>query len=307
MFVKALAVGLILFTSTPRLCLAQFSSPIYLQAPSQTFDVVSIKQNNTVSPPTSNVSLDRGKSFNPTGGIFRATNQPLIAYLIFAYSVRISETYGGLMSSLPKWAVEDRFDIEGRSSMTNATKEDFRDMVRSVLEDRFKLSYHRESRELPVFLLQLDKKGKIGSQLRSRSSYAPCVSSGSYSGKLPAARLVGEWPEGCGDGDVKTLLGPVRYLAGGRDMDMRAIADWLTGLGDMDRPVVDDTNLSGTFDFVIEYSAPLSSDGPSQQSTTESGPSFLQALKDQLGLRIRRGKAATTFYVVDHVQFPSPN
>jgi hypothetical protein len=63
------------------------------------FEVASVRENKSDRKAASNFPLDRGNVYYPTGGVFSATNQSLVAYLIFAYKVNVSEFRGGLMST----------------------------------------------------------------------------------------------------------------------------------------------------------------------------------------------------------------
>jgi uncharacterized protein (TIGR03435 family) len=80
-------------------------------------------------------------------------------------------------------------------------------------------------------------------------------------------------------------------------------------LGNLGRPVLDRTELQGTFDFVLEW-VPAPSDpapaGPDFEPNA-AGPSFLEALKEQLGLRLDSQKGPSEVLVVDHVGHPSEN
>ena len=92
-------------------------------------------------------------------------------------------------------------------------------------------------------------------------------------------------------------------------MSIGSIANFLNGQGNLGRPVLDQTGLSGTFDFSLEWTpearGPLSPgvDSPPDQS----GPTFLQALKDQLGLKLESTKGPVELLVIDHVERPSEN
>jgi uncharacterized protein (TIGR03435 family) len=69
--------------------------------------------------------------------------------------------------------------------------------------------------------------------------------------------------------------------------------------------MVDQTGLSGSFDFTLEY-MPESS-GPQPAITDPQGPSFQQALREQLGLKLQSTKAPIQVLVIDHVEKPDPN
>src|SRR5712675_416040 len=72
------------------------------------FEVASVRENKSDSKAASNLPLDRRDVYYPTAGVFSATNQSFVAYLIFAYKVNVSEFRGGLMRRLPKWAITDK-------------------------------------------------------------------------------------------------------------------------------------------------------------------------------------------------------
>jgi uncharacterized protein (TIGR03435 family) len=272
------------------------------------FDVASVKQNKSNNESTSNFPLDRSDTYSPNGGSFSATGQPLIAYLIFAYKVGVSETYGGLMRRLPAWAVTDKFDIQAKAGNQNPTKDEMRLMMQSLLEDRFKLVVHRETRQVPVFALTLVKPGKTGPQLKQHDPTSSCSTTPSkQSPAAPVASLVGLWPTQCRDGmEIWAPDAPRRQRSGGRDMSMDAIASWLTGTDEIDLQIVNHSDLTGTFDFIIEFE-PEHPESVSAGNAPVEGPSFLDAMKDQLGLQLKKQMGSASFFIVDHVEYPSAN
>jgi bla regulator protein blaR1 len=90
---------------------------------------------------------------------------------------------------------------------------------------------------------------------------------------------------------------------------MEMIANTLLGVGNVGRPGLDRTGLSGTFDFYLEWTPQLNDPLPpgSTIQPDESGPTFLEALKDQLGLKLEPQTGPVDVLVVDHVEEPSPN
>lgn len=107
------------------------------------FDVTSVKRN---------ISGDSNFSFNvpQTGGLMSATNRPVYEYIVFAYKLA-PPLDQRLIDQLPKWALIEDFDIEGRTAITNPTRDQFRLMMQSLLADRFKLAAHFETHEAPVY------------------------------------------------------------------------------------------------------------------------------------------------------------
>jgi len=68
----------------------------------------------------------------------------------------------------------------------------------------------------------------------------------------------------------------------------------------LDRPVVDQTGLTGRFDFTLEWSS-------DSNATDSPGPTFLEALRDQLGLKLTSTKGPIQTLIIDHVESPSEN
>lgn len=276
-----------------------------------TFDVASVKQNKSGrfpagDPPTTNVLLGPGDIYSPNGGLLSATNYPLTSYIQFAYKLPANQMLS-LSPQLPKWATTERFDIQARAQ-GNPTKNQMRLMMQALLADRFKLAIHTESRQLPVFALVLVKSGKLGPQLRPHLDDPPCapqlvVGSGDTIG--------GGYPVACG-GIIPiepSKDGHMRLAA----RNVALTASTLTGYGNLNRPVLDRTGLEGTFDFFFEYApdqppgvsgaATNTANGPSEPS----GPTFLEALRDQLGLKLDSQTGPVETVVLDHIEEPSEN
>jgi uncharacterized protein (TIGR03435 family) len=301
----------LIFVVIAPVCLAQSST----QTPSTAgvhhklaFDVASVRENKSGGRATSNILLDRGNAYSSTGGVFTATNQYVLSLIIFAYKMNITESWGGLMRSLPRWAITDRFDINARAASREPTKDDMRLMMQSLLEDRFKLKIHRERREMPVFGLYLRKTAEPGPQLKPHDPASSC----SAPLPLPAAgtpvgKMVGGWPATCGDGD-EAQTSRYRLREGGRDMTMSAIADWLTGVGEPERPILDRTGLKGRFDFIFEFDPEyLNQEGVGSNPHDDSGSTFIEAMKEQLDLQLKKEDGTISIFVVDNVEYPSPN
>jgi uncharacterized protein (TIGR03435 family) len=91
----------------------------------------------------------------------------------------------------------------------------------------------------------------------------------------------------------------------GRNLSMDALLVWISMFGNLDRPLADRTGLSGTFDVSVESSLPAP---PGADATAASpGTTFLQAVNDQLGLKLQSITAPVNTLIIDHVEEPSPN
>ena len=112
------------------------------------FEVASVKPNRSEAAPQSRFALGPGDAYAP-GGLFTATNQPLIVYIRFAYKLSQSDLLG-----LAAWIYSDRFDIEARAP-GNPTKDQMRLMMQSLLAERFKIRTHVEREMKPAFDLVL--------------------------------------------------------------------------------------------------------------------------------------------------------
>ena len=307
-----MAIGLYAQTVAPD---SQRPPTQHLSAPAERleFDVASIRPNKSAEQPHSNFSISSGTMYGPTQGIFSSTNRPLVDYIVFAYKMTDSQRQD-LMSQLPAWALSDGFDILAKSENHDPTKDQMRVMMQSLLADRFKLRVHTESRRVSVFALVLAKPGSVGLQLKPHPAEAPCSAVDPAvpppdPSSAPLAKLLGVWPTGCGGINREKLAqtpGVVRI--GGRNLSMESFAGSMSGLGNLGRPVMDQTGLIGNFDFVLEFAPETTTGENSGNSPADrGGPAFVEALKEQLGLKLDAQKAAAAFIHVDHVERPTAN
>jgi uncharacterized protein (TIGR03435 family) len=278
------------------------------------FEVASVKPSKVPKMP--NFWLNNGDA-KPPGGRLSA-NFPLIFYISFAYKLSASEL-NSVVAQLPKSVSTDAFEIEARGA-GNPTKDQMRLMMQSLLADRFRLAVHFESREGPVFALTLVKPGQTGPKLRPHAEGPACPD---FEMPVPFApippRKAGDvFPPVCEDTQLRgTAEGT---LLGSRNTTMGLIADDISAYGslagEVDKPVVDQTGLTGKFDFTLElpprffniFPAPPNPDNPPDHPPSDPrGTSFLKAAREQLGLRLVSSKRAIRTLVVDHVERPSEN
>jgi bla regulator protein blaR1 len=293
------------------LALATFASSSKADTPGRmSFEVASIRQSKpgTFRPP--NFALDNGDVYTPfgdPGGRFTA-DFPLSVYIEFAYKLWLTpEQTDSMLASLPKWVATDSFEIHAKAE-GNPTKDQMRLMMQSLLADRFKLSIHFETRQESVLALVLERPGKTGPRLRPHSDgpacdvHTPTPTPGSWT------NADGVFPRICG-AFVKIPVANHEILLGSRNATMKQIADSLPSEGRLGRPVVDQTGLTGRFDFTLQWTP--ESNGPTQSGADapldSQGTTFLEALKDQLGMKLKSTKAPLEVLVVDHVERPSEN
>ena len=305
------AIGLYAQTAAPD---SQGAPTRQLSAPPERleFDVSSIRQNKSGAMPYSNFPISSGTMYGPTGGIFSSTNRPLVDYMVFAYKMTVSQRQD-LMSQLPTWALSDGFDIQAKSENRDPTKDQMRLMMQSLLADRFRLVVHTETRRVSVFALLLARPGTIGPQLKPHPADKSCLTADPAVSPDPASappiKLLGVWPMSCGGVNRKrSSVSPALIRAGGRNLSMQFLADSMNGLGNVNRPVVDQTGLTGNFDFVLEF-APETAIGESTGNfqPDPGGPAFEEALKKQLGLKLDSQKGTVDDIRVDHIEHPTEN
>lgn len=304
------------------LCLAQLAaqSPNLPQDPywqtaaggKMAFDVVTVKQNKTAPAfaSGSNFPLGPGDVYVPNGGMFRASNYPLITYIIFAYKLTGNQEQS-LLSQLPKWAVTDRFDIQGKAQ-GNPSKDQMRLMMQALLADRFHLAVRYETRQVPVLAVILEQPATLGPLLQKHPDGSPCATTPAFPSPAPTAPAVlldTRFPAPCGGIVPMTPSAPGRSRWGARNVPMKLIA---TSMGDgegVDRPTLDKTDLTEMYDFAIEYTPQLTPSSPPGANSHRdlTGPTFLQALRDQLGLRLEPQMGPMDFLMISSVEEPSTN
>ena len=278
------------------------------------FDVASIKlaKPGTFTMPT--FFLDQG-DVKPPGGHFLGS-WPLSGYIWFAYKLNTFQS--DLSAQLPKWANDD-YLIDAKVD-GNPTKDQMRLMMQSLLADRFKLTVHFEAKEVPVLALTLIKPGKPGPKLRPHSAGPPCPDSYEMINPLttphpPLPKAGDAFPPQCGT-PAQVLATSDGTRIGSRNTTMGLLAQdiysYASRLGELDRPVVDQTGLKERFDFTMELPAGIISifpkpPNPDDPSPDPKGPLFLNAVREQLGLKLMRSRGEVRTLIIDHVERPSEN
>jgi uncharacterized protein (TIGR03435 family) len=255
------------------------------------FEVASIKEN------TSN---DRIVVVQGQNGRYTARGHSLGMLIRSAYRVQDFQVVGG-----PDWIETVRFDIVATEPPGNSTggavapgpgqPTQQQLMLRSLLEDRFKLSVHKETRERPVYaLIPARSDGRLGPALKPTS------------GDCATAKGL----EACG-----TAVGPGYIRV--RSVTMAQLATAFSRLGNtgssLNRLVVDRSGLDGLFDaelkFTPEFIPPMPPGGlPGGMPPPDpNGPSIFTAVQEQLGLKLDSQRGPVEVLVIDRVDRPSEN
>jgi len=248
--------------------LAQSASP-------PAFEVASVKVN-------SSGSLRTDARISPSGRV-ELTNQPLKALIRTAYSLPESQIAGG-----PDWVDSARFDVVATAGRS-VTEPELRQMLQSLLSDRFKLVAHKEPREVAVYALTLARAGAPGKQLRA--SDADCV-----------GRQLRPPKQGAGPSPT---AGCAYDVAGGtivaHGFPLARLVESLSIM--LRRLVIDRTGLTGNFDFEMTWT-------PEQRAAGDITPfdpnaPVFTALQEQLGLKLEATKVPVDVLVIDRAEKPA--
>ena len=207
----------------------------------------------------------RGIIATPAGLTVRQSN--LRDCIQWAWSLREYQIAG------PDWITFERYDIATRTAAP-ASPEDLRAMMRSLLTDRFQLRLRRETREMPVYAITI---GRTMPKLTASKHDEEGMS------RLPGGGLRLEF----------------------RRTSIAKLAEFLSTLAAVDRPVEDRTGLDDLYDFRLdlhEVTGPWTSD-----DERHAAPSIATVIHEQLGLRLDRRKSGIEVFVVDHVERPAAN
>jgi uncharacterized protein (TIGR03435 family) len=228
--------------------------------PRASFDVASIK----FHPGMVTFSADPAVH----GRTVTGTASTLLDLITTAYGVRYDQISGG-----PNWVNSDHYDIAAKAEGEGTlTKEQVRQMLQTLLADRFQLKIHRETKDVPAYALVV---GKNGHKLKESSADAPghnfTRSGGAGSLHMEATR-----------GTMEQLTRQLSGTAG--------------------RPVVDKTGLTGYYAYTLDW---IPADRPAEPDSDT--PSMGTAVQQQLGLKLEPTKAPYEFLIIDRAEKPSEN
>ena len=287
-----IAVGIIL----PPVTRAQ-SAP----APTPKFEVVSIR-------PCEQAPTDRRLGASASPGRFTSECSSVAALIQLAY-IRFANGYLNEASSVPvaisggpAWINSERYTINAKPA-DNASPETIQGpMLQALLEDRFKLKSHRETKDVPVYDLTVSKGGPKLQPAKEGSCLAQAL-------RARRAR---------GDDSVPTVTYCGDLLRKGAntvaDFHEVSLSDFSKVFGTfVDRPIIDKTGIAGRFDVHLEFAPDQATprlgerNGPPAALDSDSGPSIFTAIQEQLGLKLNPAKGPGEFLVIDSVERPSEN
>jgi uncharacterized protein (TIGR03435 family) len=275
------------------------------------FEVASIRLGDPAKFIHPTIDLSTEDTPIAPGGAFIA-DFPLPVYIQFAYKILLTrEQEAAMVAHLPKWVGTQPFVIEAKAPMVEVTKDQMRLMMQSLLAERFKLAVHFETQDRPVLALVLAKPGAPGPRLRPHAQDLACDAkwTAPIDRTSPAVPPGGFLPS-CGAFQAVSGANHT-ILFGVRNASLQSIAanfGTLPPVAQFGRPVVDQMGLTGMYDFSLNWLPDRSGSAAGASDPFEAeGPTFEQALKDQLGLKLKPARAVAQILVIDHVEPPSPN
>jgi len=220
-----------------------------------------------------------GKYLTVQGHNMVSANFSLTDYISFAYGVHAKQVVG-----LPAWAETEKYDINAKPDIDGIPNDkQLKGMLQKLLAERFKLTFHHDKKELSVYILSVSKAGNKMIKEESDPNGLPGLF---FKGKL-------------GDLGVRNAT----------------MADF-TGLMQsavLDRPVLDQTGLTGRWDFSLLWTpddsqfAGMGAKIPPPTDNASAPPNLYTAIQEQIGLKLDATKAQADVLVVDKVEKPTDN
>ncbi len=254
-----------------------------------TFDVASVRENKEIDV---RGGFTMGGSFVPHTSTLRAINWPIDNLISAAYGIDHYQIVG-----MPQWPWPTLFVVEAKGNSETDAKlaalpgeqqwAEQKHMLQTLLEDRFKLKTHWETKEGDVYNLIVAKGGaKLGA-------------AGSMTRSAEDLKSLADHP-------VPPLLQKndgQGYDFVGRACSMNVLVAMLTS--QFGRPVIDKTGLTEKYDFVLKYKGRWDRDRPADD--LDPMPPMDRALQEELGLKVESTKGQVKMLVIDHIEKPSDN
>jgi uncharacterized protein (TIGR03435 family) len=234
------------------------------------FEVATIKPSNPDQP---------GKGFRVSARQFSTVNTTLNDMIGFAYGLQAKQIEGG-----PDWLGKEKYDLLGKPDGEGQPNDkQWKTMVQKLLADRFQLTFHREKKDLPAYVIVV---GKTGSKITKSEADPNGLPTLGFS-KLGMLHVV--------NANMEDFAGVMQLAV-------------------LDRPVVDQTGLAGKYDFTLSWTPDESQFTgmgvqvpPPPTDDPAAPPDLFTAIQEQLGLRLEATKAPVDVLVIDRVEKPSAN
>jgi len=233
------------------------------------FEVASIKPNT---------SGERWETVSPlSGGRLTAKNVTVEWIVRTAYRLEPFQIAG-----LPAWANSERFDVLAKAADSAATIDQIRPMLQTLLADRFQMTVHRETKDLPIYTMTAAKNGPKLTKAKTADCSDPTRSP-------------------CGGFRIFK-----RSQMWGNTVTVKQFAAELTFM--MQRSVVDKTGIQGLYDIRVEWTPEHFGPEPGTEvKPDEANPTLFTAMQEQLGLKLQSDKGPVETVVIERVARPTEN
>lgn len=220
----------------------------------------------TIKPSDPN---DQSSSLRIDGHRIWVENLTLATILSIAYDIHRDQ-----ILNAPAWLSNDRYDIRGFPDLPGQPNEvQYKQMLQKLLADRFQLQFHRDTRELSTYAITVLKSGPKFAPTKSDPNSLP-KQSGNGSGSRQDWTLT--------NSSISHLAQTLQFS--------------------LPRPVIDQTNLTGKYDFHLAWT-PDTIPNPAP----DAPPGLFTAIQEQLGLKLEPTPAPAPVLIIDHVERPSNN
>ena len=262
-------------------------SPVASAQKPMTFDVATIKPSPADGRPAQGW-------IRPDGIEFASQTLPQMLCTVYGYSI----SFDGQVTGVPAWAEKQLYDISAKISAEDAAafqklsnddkKAQMYAMMQSLLAERFHLTLHKSSKDLPVYELVVAKGGV--KMKDSATDPDPSLKRGDDGKPVTSLRWV----------EKTTVL-------------QATSTSWIANIlsipaASVGRPVIDKTGLTGTYDFTFNWSIYYARAAAAPPDSPDAGsvPSVFTAL-GELGLKLQPATASFETLVIDHAEPPTKN
>jgi len=230
-------------------------------SPCQTFDVATVRPNRMGKG---------GGNLAASPGMLTIRNLPLRTIIGAAYGIAEYQISG------PQWLKQERFDIVAKTDAPVTGEDKMLPLLQPLLAERFQLAMHRDTKQLPAFVLTVGPNGpKLESADAGGAGLPSKKANKSGGARIHATRLT-----------------------------MPQFAEILSHR--LGYPVLDMTGLTGAYRVTLEWAdteSKKTKPGKTGKAKPDTdGPSIFTALHDQMGLRLQARKAPVEIFVIDHIE-----
>jgi uncharacterized protein (TIGR03435 family) len=226
------------------------------------FEVASVKPNKIGSAGGKD---EIRESVDSTPSSLAMRSVSLKSCLKWAYGVKDYQISG------PGWLASEKYDVVAKTGRP-ATDDELRLMLQTLLAERFQMALHRETKELPMYALVV---GKSGPKLQESKGGS-----------------------GSKEHGITIDKGALVY----KNTSMPELADRLSaGVFGVNRPVLDKTGLTGSFDFSVKLAESIAELKGSIRSMADDPTIMMDALQ-QIGLKLEPQKGPVEILVIDKVE-----